>query len=83
MIFESISKGQSPKKICDCLDVSESVANRQAIGLLGFGSSILSAWGAAAGSELRIDAAAYLKVKALGAPATVLLLVIQVRSMLA
>ena len=50
----------------------------QSIGLVMFGGSILSAWGATAGSDLRLDAGAYLKVKAYGAPATVLLLVIQV-----
>jgi len=46
--------------------------------LVLFGGSILSAWGATAGSELRIDATAFLRVKGLGAPVTVLLLVIQV-----
>lgn len=58
---------------------SSCVSHLQAVGLLIFGSSLLSAWGAVAGSELRMDAAAYLRVKALGAPATVLLLVIQVK----
>ena len=54
----------------------------QAIILVFFGDSILSAWGAIAGSELRIDATAFLRVKSLGAPVTVLLLVTQVETYL-
>jgi hypothetical protein len=50
----------------------------QAVALVLFGGSILSAWGAT--GDLRIDAAAFLRVKSLGAPVTVLLLVIQVNS---
>ena len=51
----------------------------QAVLLLALGGSILSVWGAPAGSDMRTDALAFLQVKALGAPVTVLLLVLQVR----
>ena len=51
----------------------------QAVLLLALGGSILSVWGAPGGSDMRTDALAFLQVKALGAPFTVLLLVLQVR----
>ena len=39
---------------------------------------VLGLWGAPSGSEMGTDALAFLQVKALGAPVTVLLLVLQV-----
>lgn len=50
----------------------------QAVLLLTLGESVLSVWGAPSGSELRMDALSFLQIKALGAPVTVLLLVLQV-----
>ena len=49
----------------------------QAALLAGFGCRGLALWGAAPGGPLYADAAAYLQVRALAAPATVLMLVLQ------
>lgn len=49
----------------------------QALVLSVLGSRGLAAWGAAPGSPLHSDAAAYLAARALAAPATVLMLVLQ------
>ncbi|KAL4458004.1 hypothetical protein ABPG75_012869 [Micractinium tetrahymenae] len=49
----------------------------QAALLAGFGASSLAVWGAGPGSSLHADAAAYLGARALAAPATVLMLVLQ------
>ena len=50
----------------------------QAAVLLALGNAALTVWGASPTSALRADAAAFLLVRAAGAPATVLLLVLQV-----
>lgn len=63
---------------CSNLESCKQYSQLQAAVLVAFGGLLLNAWGASAGTEMRIDAAAFLRVKALGSPVTVLLLVIQV-----
>ena len=50
----------------------------QAVFLLGTGGPGLGLWGASAGSAMRPDAWTYLSIRGLGAPFTVILLVLQV-----
>lgn len=54
-------------------------ASLQAAALLILSEPALAAWGIPASSPLRADALTYLHVKALGAPALVMLFVTQVR----
>ena len=51
----------------------------QAILLVAFAGTIAGAWGAAPGAPTRDSAIAFLRIKALGSPITVLLLVLQAR----
>ena len=51
----------------------------QAVFLLIFTGQALTAWGAGPASPLRSDGMSYLRIRALGAPATVVFMVAQAR----